>query len=106
MSSSMTASKWSPEFADALEIEFCKRTPMGVPAGMVIAGISGFRPKLDATRDENGAAASGLEVESVLAACGFGETIPHPLKNNRPESTRSMDLLGIFIVYLHPSTLE
>lgn len=93
----MTASKWSPGFAEALEIEFCKRTPMGVPAGIVIAGTSGFRPKDDATREENGAELSGFEDESVFAACGFGDTTPHPLKSKRAERTRSMDLLEIFM---------
>ena len=93
----MTASKWSPAFAEALEMEFCKRTPMGVPAGTVIAGTSGFSPKVDATREENGAALSELEFGSGFAACGFGATIPHPLNSNRAERTRSMDLLENFI---------
>src|SRR3954469_23745752 len=80
--SSITASKWSPEFADALEMEFCKRTPIAVPAGIVIAGTSGFPPLVGSTREENGAE---LAFGSGVAACGFEDTMPHPDRNNRAD---------------------
>src|SRR5438477_11669000 len=81
--SSITASKWSPEFADALEMEFCKRIPIGVPAGIVIAGTSGFTPSADSAREENGAA--DPEFGSGVAACGFEDTMPHPARRARAE---------------------
>src|SRR5213078_3657334 len=90
--SSITASKWSPEFAEALEMEFCKRIPIGVPAGTVIAGTSGFTPRVDAPREENGAEESAFELASGAAACGFDATEPQPAKRTRAENGAKMYL--------------
>src|SRR5690242_3014405 len=78
-------------------MEFCKRMPIGVPAGMVIAGTGGFIPKPDATRDANGAEES--EFGSGAAACGFDDTTLHPVKRPNADNDISKNLKERLITY-------